>query len=338
MPLIPSNSTNEIYIRNDRICNVCDAEIPMDNLCLACDECDKLYHPRCKGIVGRNLKPLSSLSEWFCDSECKNQYEMDQTTETIVDTSDRETIKMLLMFKETVMRDMEDIKRSQQFLSDLVDELRKENALILRQNEQLKQQVEQTKQESNKYNETARDIEGEINKIKQDKLTNNIVITNMPKGNNCVDDFWNLTTKIDAKIEKSDVVAVELMHSSNNKNKNKRGSSSRTNTVLVRFNNHHAKIELIKKKSRAGSVLHEQFATNKNAQQNVQAIYFRDHLTSYGLDLFAKCKSIQKQAKLKYCWTKDCQIYLRESEKSKVIKITSLADVDSVKKQYTQKK
>lgn len=122
----------------------------------------------------------------------------------------------------------------------------------------------------------------------------------MPKGTNYIGDFWNLTTNIDAKIEKSDVMSIELMHSSNDKKKNKGGSSSRTNTVLVRFNNHHAKVELIKKKSKAGSVIQEQIATNKNAQQNVRAIYFRDHLTSYGLDLFAKCKSIQKQAKLKY--------------------------------------
>lgn len=311
----------------------------MDHLCLFCDECDKFYHPKCKGIFGKNLKPLASLSEWFCSSECKDLYEINETSETIVnativDSSDRGTIKELLLFKEIVSKEIEDVKKSQQFLSDMVDELRKENALIVQENVLLKQQLERACQQNTKHSKTTRDIESEINKIKQDKLINNIVITNMPKSSDCVSDFWKLATQMDVKIEKSDVSSIQLMHTSKVKGKSKDKPFSTSNAVLVKFNSHSAKIELIKKKSTAGAVLTEQMYTGGNLQQRAQRIFFRDHLTNYSLELFSKCKSIQKQAKLKFCWTKDCQIFLRENEKSKILRINSLEDIIKVKKQF----
>lgn len=96
---------------------------------------------------------------------------------------------MLLLFKETVTKELNDIKESQQFLSDLVDELRKENETIVKENQQLKEHSESLRRENRKYRGMSLELEGEINKIKQDKLVNNIVITNMPKSDNHVRDF-----------------------------------------------------------------------------------------------------------------------------------------------------
>ncbi|KAJ6650128.1 hypothetical protein Bhyg_05372, partial [Pseudolycoriella hygida] len=266
MPLIPSNCTNELYIRDDRICEICVAKIAMDNLCLMCDECDKFYHPKCKGIFGKNLGPLASLSEWFCSSECNDSYELNETSETIVnativDSSDRSTINELLLFKEIVRKEIDDIKKSQQFLSDMVDKLRTENALIVQENVQLKQQIERACQQNTEHSKTTLDIESEVNKIQQEKLISNMVITNMPKSSDCVSDFWNLAAKIGAKIEKSDVTSIQLIHTSKIKEKSKGKPSSTSNTLLVKFNNHRAKIEMIKNKTKSGAVLKEQFSS-----------------------------------------------------------------------------
>lgn len=141
---------------------------------------------------------------------------------------------------------------------------------------------------------------------------------------------------MEAKIEKADVSSIELMYSASDKIKDKNKPTSRSQTMLVKFSNYNAKIELFKKKARAGAVLTEQFKA-ANPQQRTQAFYFRDHLTTYGLDLFAKCKSIQKQAKFKFCWTKDCQVFLRESEKSKVIRVNSYADIENLMAQFKLK-
>lgn len=308
-----------------------------------CDECDKCYHPKCKGIFGKNLKPLASLAEWFCNSDCKSTFENNQSTEStetvvnssIVESTITQSIAALLLFKANVTKEISDVKESQQFLSDLVDELRQHNQQILRENELLKQQLEAMRQENQKMRDSSYEMEGEINKINQGNLANNIVITNLPKSDNYVSDFWAMTTKMEAKIEKADVSSIELMHPSNRSNKNT--AAPKSQALLVKFRNYNAKVELIKKKAKAGAVLTEQFAANKNNQQRVQAVYFRDHLTNYGLDLFTKCKLIQKQAKFKFCWTKDCQIYLRESEKSKVIRINSLRDVERLKEQHKLK-
>lgn len=161
--------------------------------------------------------------------------------------------------------------------------------MILKENEILKQQLEKSRQENQKFRDLAQEVEGEINKIKHENLINNVVITNLPKSDNYVNDFWTMTTKMEAKIEKANVSSIELMHPSIRNKKN--NTVLRSHTLLVKFRNYNAKVELIKKKAKAGAVFTEQFTTNKNNQQRVQAVYFRDHLTNYGLDLFAKCKS-----------------------------------------------
>lgn len=329
-----------MYVREDKTCSSCNETISIDNLCLICDECDKCYHPKCKGIFGKNLKPLASLAEWFCNSDCKSTFENNQSTETIVnstivDTPIMETIAALLLFKDNVTKEISDVKESQQFLSDLVDGLQQQNQRILKDNELLKRQLEAANQENHKLRNSSHEMEGQINKINQEHLINNIVITNVPKSDNYVNDFWTMTAKMEAKIEKDDVSSIELMHPSNRNNKN--AATPKSHTLLVKFRNHNAKVELIKKKAKAGAVLTEQFTANMNNQHRIQAVYFRDHLTNYGLDLFAKCKSIQKQAKYKFCWTKDCQIYLRESEKSKVIRISSLKDIERLNSQHNLK-
>lgn len=161
---------------------------------------------------------------------------------------------------------------------------------------------------------------------------NNVVITNMPKAADYVGDFWKLVAKMDAKVEKNDVSSIEVVPKNTKSTSQKKLPNSQT--ILVKFSNYNAKGEMIKKKTKVGAILMEQITSKTNERQRAQSIYFRDHLTKFGLDLFSRCKTIQRQANLKFCWTKDGQMYLRKDESSKVIRVSSAKDISKLSNQF----
>lgn len=129
---------------------------------------------------------------------------------TIIESSNQSATDMILHLKDSLTKQLNELKESQQFLSDLVDDLRKQNHRIIKENEQLKNHIIRFERESDEFKTTNQDLEGEINKIQQGKLINNIVITNMPRTADYVGDFWKLVSKMDAKLEKADISSIEL--------------------------------------------------------------------------------------------------------------------------------
>lgn len=170
-------------------------------------------------------------------------------------------------------------------------------------------------------------IFSDINKTNQEKLTNDLIITNMPETTNVEEDFWNLVSTINASIEKSDVASINLFHKSNERDTKKGRPTTKLNTVKVKFNNYRSKVELIAKKKATGAVLTEQLSMNKSEsikKYGTQAIYFRDHLTNYGLNGLNDTQSS----------TKNCEIFLRHDKKAKIIKVSSQQDVDNLALKY----
>ena len=55
------------------------------------------------------------------------------------------------------------------------------------------------------------------------------------------------------------------------------------------------------------------------------------HLTPRLQELFYRAKSVKEQDNYKYCWAKDTAIYLRKSDNSRAIKLTSFQDIEALR-------
>uniref|UniRef100_A0A8D9E7W1 FP protein C-terminal domain-containing protein n=1 Tax=Cacopsylla melanoneura TaxID=428564 RepID=A0A8D9E7W1_9HEMI len=68
----------------------------------------------------------------------------------------------------------------------------------------------------------------------------------------------------------------------------------------------------------------------KQKQLWKQHLYVSEHLTPYNQNLFYHTRKLAKEKKFKYAWTKDCQIYLKKNETSKLYIIKHMRDLDMV--------
>lgn len=62
-----------------------------------------------------------------------------------------------------------------------------------------------------------------------------------------------------------------------------------------------------------------------------QQLYVNEHLTPYNQNLFYHTRKLAKEQGYKFAWTKDCQIYLKKNETSKLIIIKSMRDIELIR-------
>lgn len=67
----------------------------------------------------------------------------------------------------------------------------------------------------------------------------------------------------------------------------------------------------------------------KNFDLN-KTVYINESLTTTNRVLIAKCRDYKKRENIKYLWVRNCKIYVRKSENSKVFVISSLNDLRDV--------
>lgn len=69
----------------------------------------------------------------------------------------------------------------------------------------------------------------------------------------------------------------------------------------------------------------------KQKQLWKQHLYISEHLTVYNQNLFYHTRKLAKEKKFKFAWTKDCQIYLKRNENSKLYIIKRMADIEMIR-------
>lgn len=251
----------------------------------------------------------------------------------------RSTVEGLMNEMENIRKENRDIIQSIQFSSDRMDTIEGNMATTSADTASALKSAESAKNSVNALEKKILLLEAQQNKAAQEKLRNNLTITGISKSLDPVDAFWALTKAMDLTIEKTKVEAIELLNA--RPNTTKQGKQKyRTSTILVKFKQNATKVAMSKRKREMGAVFAEQVANllppqPKDASRNI-GIFFRDHLTSYGMDLFAKAKEFQIQSGFKFLWTRDGDILMAQAEKSKVYPIRSPLDIDTLKAKFNE--
>lgn len=176
-------------------------------------------------------------------------------------------------------------------------------------------------------------LESDQNKKEQTAFMNNLIITGLAKTDNPAATFWKLAQVIKAETKKDAVQSIQLVKAKlpTDSSKTPRFSSD---TILVKFASKQDKIHFIDQKKKMGGAFAEQASSMavQDSTKRPRIIFFRDHLTDYGMNLFAKANTLRHQLKYKFLWTKDGQILLRENERSRPIRISSEYDLLGLQK------
>lgn len=225
-------------------------------------------------------------------------------------------------------------------LGNRVDEMAEQIKCINEVQITVHTRIDEVETQNQKLLHRLQKMEGESNTLNQNKLANNLIITGIDKRDDPDNSFWKLVSVLGANISKDDVSAIILLKSKRgNAKDNLRSPGFVLNTLLVKFCSGKPKSELIEKKKALGVLFSEQLHNTGAAAKSIthldktkQAIYFRDHLTTFSMSLFERAKQIQRRGEFKYLWTKASTILMCKASKLKTLRITSHNDLDEIEK------
>ena len=98
--------------------------------------------------------------------------------------------------------------------------------------------------------------------------------------------------------------------------------------IICKFTRRMVRDEVLSKRRNCNHLLPATFGLNP---ENEVRISIFSHLTPRLQELFYLAKSVKEQDNYKYCWAKDTAIYLRKSDDSRAIKLTSFQDIESLR-------
>lgn len=175
-------------------------------------------------------------------------------------------------------------------------------------------------------------LEGDHNRLLQEKLLNNLIITGISKTLDPTAAFWKLVQLLAVNIAKEDVRDIQLLRAKVSRDSSK-SQRFATSTILVKFASSAPKILLVKKKREIGVAFSNQIAEllpQQSAVSKHTAIFFRDHLSSFSLNLYNKAKEAKSTIGFKFVWTKNAEVLMCQDKGSKVFKIRNEIDLETL--------
>ena len=189
------------------------------------------------------------------------------------------------------------------------DETTKENEKLIKEREDLLTRL-------NNLEEKLSNQGSHLNEIEQYLRSNNVEIVGYPEmesddPNVCktaMQQIINTLPEIrDDSVTKEQ---IDISHALKSERKD------RKNVGVIRFVHRKTKIRILEAKRKAGNEFKFQG----------QSIYINDHLSPFNRGLFAKATEIKRNQGYKYLWVKHGFIFMRKTDRSELIRISSYDD------------
>lgn len=224
--------------------------------------------------------------------------------------SEAEFRKMLIKDTKLIRKTVLKTEETLQALSGEIEQLKQENVDLKRENERLREDVNELYCQNEEF-------ANRMNDMDQYSRIENIVITGIPvrKDENIREIIKNIAEKVELKIEDSEISTAHRLPS----------KKSETPNIIARLNNRDKKKELIvraKAKKLKASVLEW---TKENTP-----IYISNHLTRYTAELLREAKKLRDEGYFEYVWEKDAKILIRKDENSLAVRIKDKSQLETI--------
>lgn len=164
--------------------------------------------------------------------------------------------------------------------------------------------------------ETVKNLAVENNNIKQFALLNNIEISGVPfvKGENLFSILRNICLKIGYTLQDTD---IDMIHRVRRFQTDESQTSVRPPAIIVKLTQRKRKNELL------AAVRARRGLTTVDIELPGPAsnLYLSDHLTPANKLLLKRARQFKIEHNYTYCWTRDCKIFIRKTEKSRVVHV-----------------
>lgn len=162
--------------------------------------------------------------------------------------------------------------------------------------------------------EKNQEIQEKITQLEQHTRKNNLEITNVPekKSENVLALLHTISQKIGLTLEKYDIDAVHRVARMTNA-----VGENRPRSIIVRFVSRQKRDEF-KTACKVRRLSSDHLGLGGN-----EPIFVNDHLCPSQKKLFSDARKLKNELGMKYCWTRNGNVYLRRKDGAKVIHVTS---------------
>lgn len=323
-------------------CKTCGNAVNGRSKGLQCSgPCEEFYHSKCANITPEIFQAVQTDGVTWCCVACKNSKRRsiiiqddndaraaeesssntplsDKTSSNFLpelNTTTTPTMFEVSSYLKELGKVILDIHQSQTFIAKQMEEIKSQNKMIIRENNELKEKLKFSEENCIKMEKKINVLEANDDVKNQLQIANNIVIAGLPVGTENPElVFKNITTKINVKFTPDDIINYRFLP------QHQEGTAS----FVVELKTLEYKQEILKKKR-----IHQQLFTNDIGLgiTGNKEIFIRHHLTALQSKLYYEAKQIKQHWKFRFLWYKDGTIFLRKNESTKVYAVRSHNDI-----------
>lgn len=225
-----------------------------------------------------------------------------------------QSIKQILVEIKELKSETRDIAKALDFVQNEVADI----------NQQLKKQdnrITVMDQDLGENTKKVAELESKVHQLEQRSRINNVEINNIPekKGENLLATVIKIGVKVGVKVVPEDVEVVHRVQRFNN--------NTAVKNIVCRFNSRQKKRELLE----AVKIRRSLETSDLDFDGPSSKVYVNSHLSPFYKKLLMDAKKIAKEKNYKFVWSNDDgNIFVRQSEKSKVQQILTQTDLSKL--------
>lgn len=281
------------------ICVQCKLQVLDNDDSIQCDACEKTFHSLCTKLDKRQYEKLVKNS-----SLTYNCHLCDGSSERSSVSNDLLEIKTKLK----QLDQLDEVTKTIQFMSSQYDSILKGVAAN-------KKRIDSLQKENDSLREEVRSLKSSVKYLNDNNVKNDCVINGVEASDDekAIDVVLKIAGKIGAEIKADQVDDAYFLQNRNKDNKN----ASKKRSVVVKFSTKTQKQKFMAEKSKL------------RQSEELKTVFINDFLCRESMELLNYAKSV-KAVGYKFVFARGAKVFVRKDEKSRIIFIRSMDDVDKI--------
>lgn len=291
-------------------CNMCSRAINKKCPGVKCGICASEFHSLCANISEEQQKILQEdFIVWYC-IKCRSRPACSASA------GPKEPSKNNLSFLINSLRDeilnelnskFNALLESVNFCSNKITDF--ENKL--KDTDEKLKLLDKYKEENNELKSKVSELDKKVHDLEQYSRINNIIISNCAesRNENIFDVISEISTKIGINLKDGDVDTAHRLQSNN-----KSGTMARN--IVVKFNSRRMKDNFL--------------TAYRHKKKDLHQVFITEHLSHRNAMLLKNAKETLRPKNFKYIWTRNCKIFVRKDDTSRIHLIQHNDDINKL--------
>lgn len=281
-----------------KICNCCNKNIGKNKLKLQCGYCQQYFHIECGKISELEARiMMSEKKSWKCEC-CESNTSSRFTSSPRRNHLDEIELKTMI---KMLQNDVQDLKKSMDFISEKYEEEKKRNAVISDMLSELSRDNDLLKKEVN-------NLKYVLNINESNKIKNNLRISGINLNTENPKVVFEAASKVftflGVDVPREEITNIKMY-------KGTKGSSA-----IISLKSLDKKQQLLNARANKGKIK----ASSCGLGNDEALIFLDEELTKETYNLYKKAKCLKEHG-YKYIWHKDGKVFVRRMDGDNVIVI-----------------